>query len=484
MTERETKEAIEFKSEDGQQSRIWNLNSILPNIFKYVDRKDLLEFSIACKKWNGIINPIIHKTIKLRCNSGCIFGVITDDYRDKCDTEIIECIPVIAKYAPLVKVFNFCYDFVPLRAIEFFQTFRFICRLSIVFCEVSQDQFLDIISPLSQLQELTLRGLRIKNTFSKSSYKEFVQLPSTLRKLSLSIFLNYIPELFIKTINSHNSLTDFIHILGTNEFLEPFLKPYPSLLCFSYTNRQPQSSEFLIEIFKQNPQISNLKLLLEYWNSEYLSYINSYFSNLEELELIDCGFGKIDYPGINFKLSQPTKIKKFKLQQIKLSNFSLSSILVNCSDLEELDLRPNVHYKQHNSISFINYHISTKVKKLTINCDDLSEGVLDSLLSSCPRIIEFDITLPYEWRKAMKSMHENCTNLQKLEIRSPRRIYEQERRIFLQEFYETEFFTSSPKCKSTLTHLTLKGFDDPNSKSEHFKNFKRLKSIDYQFEFY
>jgi hypothetical protein len=162
----------------------------------------------------------------------------------------------------------------------------------------------------------------------------------------------------------------------------------------------------------------------------------------------------------------------------------LNSILLNCPDLEELDLNPSTSYKEPNSVKSLKLSKSTRVKKLAIECDALGEGVFDSLLLKCTHLNELNITLPSKWKEAIVSIYERCTNLQRLEIRSPRRIHEQERSIFLQEFYETEFFTSSPKCKSTLTHLTLKGFNAPNSKSEHFKYFERLKYIKYPFEFY
>ncbi|KXN66382.1 hypothetical protein CONCODRAFT_11797, partial [Conidiobolus coronatus NRRL 28638] len=51
------------------------------------------------------------------------------------------------------------------------------------------------------------------------------------------------------------------------------------------------------------------------------------------------------------------------------------------------------------------------------------------------------------------------------------------------ELYETEFFTSNPKCRSTLTHLTFNHFKIHSSKAEYFKNFNTLKSIKYPKQF-
>jgi hypothetical protein len=480
MNKREAKEAIEIKNEDSQKSDIWNIRSILSNIFKYVDHKDMLEFSTVCKKWNSVINPIIYNTIKLNCKSSGLFGFgnISDD-SDKFDAEVVECILNNSKYAQFVKEFMYRYELKPQRAIKFFQTFRFISNLTIGICNMSQCQFLGMITPLTQLQELTLSSLTIKNSFSERSYKEAVQLPSSLRKLSLGVSLIDSPKLFVQTINSHSNLIMFSYSSSTNEFLEPFYKPYPSLTNFEYTNHQPQSPQLLTKFFEYNPHIATFKLSMKYWNSEHVNYINSYLPNLEELILTNFFILNADYQDINLKFPRPTKIKKLVIQEFKLSDSSLSSILLNCPHLEELNLMPCVSYNQYKSISFINHHIFTKIKILTINCDYLSKGDFKSLLLNSPQINVLNITLFHEWKEAIISICENCANLRRLSVFLSIQMREQVRRLFHQEFYKTEFFTSKAKCNSTLTHLTLNNFNALNSKSEHFKYFKSLKSILY-----
>jgi hypothetical protein len=481
MTKRKIKRVIEAKNDDSQKSSIWNIGSILYNIFIYVDRKDIIEFSTVCKKWNDIISPIIHKTIRLHriCEDTVGFLFKRSNQAAYIDSEVAECISKNAKHAYLVKELNFYYNLKPRRAIEFFQTFRFISNLSIGNCAMSQEQFLGMLSPLTQLQELIIRGLRIKNSFRTRSYKEAVQLPSTLRKLSLDVSLIDNPELFVQTINSHANLIEFSYSSETSEFLEPFYKPYPSLISFEYTNQQLESPQYLIKIFEQNPQIVKLKLSLRYWRSQDIDNRDNYLINLEEIDLIQYGFDNNDYPGFNFKFSQPTKIKKFKLQQIKLSNFSLNSILVNCSELEELDLRPYVRCKQVNSISFINPYIFTKIKKIIINCSDLSEGAFGSLLFSCPFLNELTITMPYRWNEAIQSICDKCANLVRLNIYPSFEMQEQESLTFYQEFYKADLFIGNPKCKPTLTHLSLSRFKAVDSKASYFKNFEKLKSIKY-----
>jgi hypothetical protein len=480
ITERKTKEAIEVENQNSEQSEIWSINSILFNIFTYSNRNDMLEFRTVSKKWNSVINPFIYNTIKLRCKPNALsMSVCISDNTDKCDTEVMECISNNSKHAELVKEFSFCYDIGPLRAMEFFQTFRFICNLTIRSCNMSQDQFLDMISPLSQLQELTLSNLRIINIFSNRSYKEADQLPSSLRKLSLGVNLIDNPELFVQAINSHNSLTEFSYSSSTNEFLDPLYKPYPSLAKFEYNNQKLQSPQVLTKIFEHNPQITTFKLSLRYWDSEYINCISSCFINLEELILAQYLFCISDNLDINLKLSQPTKIKKLEIQSIKLSNSSLNSILINCPHLEDLVLTPYIGYDENKSISFIDHYISTKIKTLSIDCNYLSEGDFRTLLLNSPQINVLNVTLPCGWKETIKSISENCGNLARLGIFHSFQMREQESRIFHQEFYKTEFFTSKTKCKSTLTHLTLNNFNAFNSKSEHFKNFESLKSIIY-----
>jgi galactose-1-phosphate uridylyltransferase len=139
-SEKNTKEVIEVNTKSSQKSTIWSISSILSNIFNYVDRKDLIVFSTVCKKWNSVINPIIHKTIKLNCKTKLFFA--NSDNRDKRDAELIECISNISKHAKFVKEFRYNTKLEPQRAIEFFQTFRFISNLVIEYCDMGQDQFL------------------------------------------------------------------------------------------------------------------------------------------------------------------------------------------------------------------------------------------------------------------------------------------------------------------------------------------------------
>jgi hypothetical protein len=474
IVKRNDKKVVEIKNECRIQRDVWDIGSILSNIFTYVDRKDLVEFNTVCKKWNHVTNPIIHKTIKLIHNTFEVY-----ENGDKIDTEVIECISNNAKYAPFVKEFKYNYKLNPQRAIEVFETFRFICNLTIEHCGMSQDQFLSMISPLTHLQELSINEVYIENIIVNRPCKGAVQLPSTLKKLRLKrIKLINDPELFVQTINSHSNLVEFSSLSQSSyDYLKPFYIHYPSLLNFSYSDCQLETPKLFFTIFENNPQLINLELSLENWNNEYINCINYYLANLEELNLKECNLLNHYCPKVNFKLSQPTKIKKLKLEQIRLSNCSLNSILHNCPHLEELDLNPYIHYKQPNSVKFPNLSNPAKLKKISIDCGALAEGVIDTLLSNSPCLNELNIILPYEWKEVIKSVYEKCANLEKLYICRSFQTRGQERGAIFQEFYETEFFTRNPKCISTLTHLTLNGFKVSGSKAEYFKNFSRLKYI-------
>jgi hypothetical protein len=476
-------ELAEVKNEDIRQNCIWNINSILSNIFAYSDHKDLLKFNAVCKKWNNITNPIIHKTIKLdySWNGSTRYCYNRIGNAAKIDADVVECISNNVRHAHLVKEFCLDLKLKPLRAIELFETFRFICKLSIGGCDMAQGRFLGMINPLTQLQELAIYGLTIKNIIRKNFYNEVVQLPSSLKKLTLGyIELIDNPELFIQTINSHSNLVEFSANSSTNnELLKPLYKHYPSLSNFEYDNQYQQTPQHLFEIFENNPQLISLDLSLQRWSNELVSHISSYLINLEQLKISENNNYNRDNTDFIVKFSQPTKIKKLNLDWSSLSNCSLNSILLNCPDLEELELNSYSHYKQPNSIRFFNLSNPNKLKKLSIECDALGEDIFNTLLLKCPHINELSVSLPVKWKETIKSIYERCDNLQRLEISSPRRTHEQHGVIFLQEFYETEFFTCNPKCRLALTHLTLNGFKAAYSKAEYFKKFKSLKSIKY-----
>jgi hypothetical protein len=480
---RRVKALIEVKNEDVQQNEIWRITSILSNIFSYSEHKDLLEFNTVCKKWNSAINPIIYKTIILDNRWDDSMRDFNNSINNavKIDEDVVECISYNAKHAHLIKEFNFSFKLSPLRAIEVFETFRFICRLTIGRCHMSQDQYLSMISPLTQLRELTLMSLTISNIIKGNSYKQAVQLPSSLKKLILgSINLIGNPELFIQTINSHSNLVEFDADSGTdNVFLKPLYKQYPSLLSFEYDNWSLQTSQPLFKIFESNPQLISIKLSMQGWSGELVSYISSYLVNLEQLKIYENRYCNRDNTDLIVKFSQLTKIKKLNLNWHGKSSYCLNSILLNCPDLEELDLNPCTKYKEHDSVNFLNLSNFSKLNKLSIDCDVLGEGVFNTILLKCTHLKELTITLPVKWKEAIKSIYEMCANLESLYIFPPNEIHGQELDAFFRELYETEFFTCSPKCKSTLTHLALKSFEVQYSRAEYFKNFEKLKSIKF-----
>jgi hypothetical protein len=474
---------ISSKGKESNQNDIWGINSITSNIFAFIEFKDLVNFNITCKQWNNITNPIIHKTIKLNRR----WDIMKQIYGKKSESgakinEVEECILNNAKYAHFVKDFKYNYKLNPQRAIKVFEVFRFICNLTIEGCDLSQGQFLGMISPLNQLQELILSNLRIKNSFGKGSYKEAVQLPSSLKKLRIySVRLVGSSGLFVKTINSHSNLVDFsVYSQSNSVFLEPFYKNYPSLVKFEFYNNKLEAHQSLFDIFEHNSQLICLKLSLSSWSAELVSHINSHLINLKELELYENCKNGINYTDFYANFSQPTKIKKLILMWSRLSGCSLNSILVNCPDLEELNLNPYIHYKKPNSVKFLNFSNPVKLKKLAIDCGILCDGVFETLLLNSPNLNDISIILPCEWKGVIKSIYDNSANLLRLKILLSGQLYFQNLLdIFMKEFYETEFFTSNPKCKDTLTHLTLNGFKATDSKAKNFENFEKLKSIKY-----
>jgi hypothetical protein len=477
---RKDESIIEVKNGDNKQIDIWNINSILSSIFEFTDHKDLIEFNTVCKRWNHVTNPIIHRTIKLdnRWDIEWQSHYTKNKNATKIDADVVECISNNSKHAHLVKEFKFNYRLNPKRAVKVFETFRFIRILAFENCAMDQDQFLGMVSRLTQLQELTLKDLSINKFIKKRSYKEAVQLPPSLKKLKLgSINLINIPELFIETINSHNNLVEFSSVPSYGiDSLKPFYKPYPSLKKFEYINPRLETHQFLINTFEHNPQLSSLNLNLNYWNSELTKCISSYLSSLEELTLSDHTGNSQAFTDLKF--SQPTNIKRLRIFFYRLGNCSLDSILLNCPNLEDLKLFLYTRYQQPDSEVFLNISKYAKVKKLNINCRNMRYSVVESLLLSCRQLNELVINLPARWKESTKLICENFESLQKLEIYPPR-FNTRERDSYYHEFHATEFFTSIPKCQTTLKNFTLSGLRVNDFEAEHFKNFKSLKSIKY-----
>jgi hypothetical protein len=471
---------MEIMGED-KKSDVLNIKSILSNIFAYTDHKDLLEFSTVCKKWNNLINPTIHKTIALVRNRDLVWrNSISYDRTNEvyANADVVECVFNNAKYAPLVKEFKYDYKLESQRALEAFETFRFICILNIEDCGMSQSQFLGMISPLTQLQELNLSCLKIENILSEELYKESIQLPSTLKKLKL-YYIRLIdnPELFIQTINSHTNLEKFsTNSNSNNDFLEPFINNYSSLLSFKFNNIELESSQSLFTIFEHNPQLISLDLGLKFLNNEIVKQISNCLINLEELELYSYGEGDM---GSLPRFSQFAKIKKLNLKWYSLSNCSLNSILLSCPQLEELDLNPYTHNKKPNSVKFLNFSNPTKLRKLAINYTTLSEGAFECILSNCSQLNELEIVLSSKWKEAMKLICENCSKLEKLEICPQYEMEEEQGESFFKNFYESKFFTTNHKTKFTLISLTFYNFEFNNTKIEYFNSFIKLNSINY-----
>ncbi|KXN66378.1 hypothetical protein CONCODRAFT_11792 [Conidiobolus coronatus NRRL 28638] len=345
---------------------------------------------------------------------------------------------------------------------------------------MSQDQFLSMINPLTLLRELTLNNITIKKIIRNRFFKEAVQLPLTLKKLKLGyIGYDVDPELFIQTINSHSNLVEFSKNSYINmEFLDPFYKPYPTLLNFEHTNDIHERSQSLNNIFEHNPQLTTLKLKLRNWNKELTASISRHLTNLEELSLSGFECNRRIYPYLFLEFTHPTRIKKLRLENSKYGDNLLNSIFLNCPHLEDLSLNQFVYYNLPDSESFINLK-PAKIKKLIVECENLKIPVLDAILMNCPQLNELVINLPFEWKEALKSIYETCSNLQNLEISPPREIYRQIRSTFSRELRLTEFFYTSPKFKSTLTHLTLNYFTTRGSGADYYKHFEQLKSIKY-----
>ncbi|KXN65800.1 hypothetical protein CONCODRAFT_12505 [Conidiobolus coronatus NRRL 28638] len=239
----------------------------------------------------------------------------------------------------------------------------------------------------------------------------------------------YLPSTLTKLtfINSHNNLIEFKFNAGNFfDILEPFQKNYPSLKKFEYNNSILKNDEGLLNLIKHNPQLRSLHLDLECLNEKFGYYISQYLVNLEELHL-----------------------RKFR------------------------------HFNQENPPLILKLRRPTIIKKLKLNCEDLSESSLNSILTNCPQLRDLEVFLPYEWRSWGKLISTKCVNLEKLTINPSIAIHGEDRVTFIQEFYKSEFLTNRSIITDTLMHLTFYGFDFADSKAEYFNMFKNLRFIKF-----
>jgi hypothetical protein len=457
-----------------EKSEIWSINSIISKIFSYSSFKDLVKFNTVCKRWNQLTNPIVHRKISLLRSEAIQKKVHSNIYNNihKIEAEIDEFIDNNEKHAQLFKEFAFFNKFLIKRLVDFFETFKFITVLEICSIQLSEFEFLNATRPLSQLQELNLNTLSIYRNPNIKPFANAFKLPSTLEKLILrEIRPSNTPKSFIQTINSHNSLSEFSFYSNNQiEFLEPFYKSYPTLKVFEYRN-QYIDTHSLYDIIKFNPQLLSLDLELKCWNIALVNSINHRLINLKELTLRDVSNYSINQEAIFLNFSQQTKIKKLSITCANLSPCSLESILLNCPDLEELGL---MHYNSYLCISLnlsLNLTIPIKIKKLTTDCNVLTNTSFDAFLLRCPNLKVLDVQLHRDLKPLIKIIATRCINLEQLTIFGATYLGQDGTK----EFYDE--LTTYSSFKTTLNYLTLKRLNIIYSKAEYFESFTNLKHI-------
>jgi hypothetical protein len=457
-----------------EKSEIWNINSIISKIFGYFSFKDLVKFNTVCKRWNQLTNPIIHRKISLLRSEAIQKKAHSNihNHIDKIEAEIDEFIANNAKHAQLFKEFVFN-RFLIDRVADFFETFKFITVLKINSIQLSEFEFMDVIRPLDQLQELNLYHLSVYRNPYDEPFALAIKLPKTLTDLTLcSINADYNTEAFLETINSHTNLFEFKCISNNqNQFLDPFYKNYPTLKMFEFSNGHLKSSQSLCSVFECNPQLLRLKLELSCWNSTLGDFINRHLNNLEDFALIDKSYFNYDISTIDFSFTQSTKIKILSISWAKLAPSSVESILLNCPDLEVLTLK---HYNSplSNSLNLsLNLFKSIKIKNLSIDCNIIYKSSFESLLLKCPHIEILDIQLPVDPDDFISIVGTRCPNIKMLKIYKNKYLNQDQTKSYYEELYTNSNF------KTTLTHLTLKGFGLNFSAAENFEKFAKLKTI-------
>ncbi|KXN65700.1 hypothetical protein CONCODRAFT_12629 [Conidiobolus coronatus NRRL 28638] len=422
IKKQENKKVVVLDSVSKENS-IFNINSILSIIISYTNFNDLVELSTVCKRWNQLSNPIIHRSVKLMRSRAIQNKVHNKKFNKvaKSEAEVNECISNLKKFAPLVKEFRLKDSIGPNSAIEFFNTFNFITILTITHLNISQDQFI-----------LNMMSVAISKIIRKRIYKEAIQLPSSLTKLTLEdVYEADGTDIFHKTINSHKNLIEFrCNSFYLCNFIEPFQISYSTLQIFGYSSQRHRNDEQLHKIVDNNIQLKALDIQLNQLSQDLITRINQRLVNLEGLFL--------------------TKFQSYP----------------------EYDTQLEVKFSK-----------STKIKQLRLVFDKLSQSSLDSILVNCPQLNVLEIQLPKQWLLWTKSISSNCKNLEHLTIYPSHEFHGQELKDFCKEFYNSEFLKNVADSLTKLESLRINGFHIfvPNPLNfDRFKNFKNLKFVQFE----
>ncbi|KXN65806.1 hypothetical protein CONCODRAFT_12511 [Conidiobolus coronatus NRRL 28638] len=465
------------------RSIIWDINIILSKIFSYTDFEDLVEFNTVNKRWNSLINPIIHTNLKVLRSKAIRNKIYSKGLKKSeiIDAEAAECISINSKISHFIKEFTYSKKLSLERTIGFFETFKFITRLNISLVEICINQLLYILKPLFKLQELDITALKIKESPKNTIYESAVQLPPTLKILKLTrINTTNNSELFIQTLNSHTDLVEFnFDTCDRNDYLDPFIKNYPSLKSLKYFSTWLENPQPLCLIAEFNPQLLNLKLEIGVWNNELTTKISRNLVNLRKFALFDSSEFMQNQSLIFLKFFQATNIINLDLHWANLSHCSLNSILANCPNLEELSLIKTVIHSPESTSLSLSIPNSANLRKLSIFCTTLSESSLDSILSNSPNLIELEIQLPEEWEGWANSIGKRLKNLEKLSIYPDDSLEEEGIETFHVDFCYKELIESSSIYKSTLTTLTLNTCNFQETSVNIFDQFKKLKTIQF-----
>jgi hypothetical protein len=458
----------------------WHQNFNFSEIFKYLKHEELVNFNSTCKQWNLLANPIIHMELKLLRSDGIrekLYGKKYDSSA-KINAEAKECISNNSKFAPFVKEFELTSNLLPKVKSKLFKTFNFISVLTLQDINIDQCQFLGIIDSLKLLNSLVLTDIEVNNNGKNGLYTSFVQLPSSLTKLALTdIQAKNNPELFFQTVNSHINLKELsVHDSENLIFLEPLYKNYITLLSFEYYGVGFENLDPLCKLLEFNPQLVSLKLYLYSFPDKLYTQIAECLTNLEEIFLsLNTSF---IIPSNMTKPSAFENIKIFKLISIDLNYLSVKSILENCPQLTELELKGIYKSLESDPPQPLKITRPTKIKKLEINIDNIDQSLFDSILSNSPSLNELEVRLYTEWQHRLKTIWLNSKNLKKLTMWNGFRWKDGEK-PFIQEFYQTGLLTNSSDYNINVTQLSFIMFGFSDARADNFGSFKRLKSIKY-----
>jgi hypothetical protein len=295
-----------------------------------------------------------------------------------------------------------------------FESFTSINKISIEKCKLEEVWLARSLEQLHNLRVLSLKNLIITNSltqwypevlFRQDIYKlDTVLISQVDLKPNISKLRNYFDSCkYIITLYSSNLV--YRHIL------EPFTVDKGLQIISFCFNNSFKPIEILQRILNTNPSITQIIFALQHINQENINLITSGLPNLEV--------------------------------------FSIKALPKNEKYPNQILVEPNIVWTN-----------SMKIKKLNLGYSQVSENLLNNILSKLSLLEELEITLGSEICKLASVLNKNCPKIKNLVIcYIDKKISQDPEKDAISELFHPSYIDMPFLCTNNLKSLTLINMD-------------------------